>query len=151
MTRKRILPVALVAAIVAIIALSGCGGKEAHETDRGRGDTTVDHINQGHMDLAVEMGDGFLGIGHKCVGPTGYITSTKGNGGAGALVTPVFMDPYCLGVYDSDGTVNNETLGVYVSYLAAVQGGNTDLASSLAIQLVQNAPSDLTSADPLLR
>lgn len=153
MNRKRTLwgAAAVIVVIIVGAVLSGCGLKEDHESERGRGDTSVDHVNQGTMDLAIEMGDGYLNVGHKCVGVVGYLTSTKGDGNAGALVSPIFMDPYCLGVYNNDGTVNNETLSVYVSYLAAVQSGNTEQASALALQLVQNAPGDKLSADPLLR
>ncbi len=152
MIRNRIKPrparLLLLVVMTGVIAV-GCA--EEHETERGRGDSGVKHVNQGSMDLAIEMGDGFLNVGHKCVGPTGYLTSTKGDGNAGALTSPVFMDPFCLGVYDVDGAVNQQQLALYVQYKAALESGNGELASNLASQLIANAPSERSTPDPMLR
>ena len=152
MTRKRTGIIITLVVIGGALFLNSCGLEEGKETERGRGDTAVDHVNQGHMDLAMEMGDGFLGVGIKCVGPTtSFLTSTKGNGGAGGPTQPVFMDPFCLGVYEVDGTVNQDQFSRYIKYLSAVQSGEGEKAASLATELINAAPTERSEKDPMLR
>lgn len=143
---------AIILAIIAIgFSLSSCGLKENHETERGRGDTTVDHVNQGAMELGIEMADGYLNYGLKCVGVTGFSSSTKGKGDAGSIGEREFMDPFCLGVYETDGSINANQFDLYIEYQAAIASGNGEKAAALANELVANAPQEFAGADEMLR
>lgn len=134
--------------------ISGCGITENWESDRGRGDTELGDLNQDSMDLALEMADGYLNVGVKCVGPTAYFSSTKGDGNAGSLAEPQFMDPYCLGVFDTNGNIDQAKLAAYIRYQSAVASGNSadainaanellDLASASGSNLKQPAPNTI--------
>ena len=137
--------------VALVAAISSCGFQEDKATERGRGDTEVSHINQGKTDLSVEMGDGFLNVGQKCFGVTAYFSTAKGDGNAGSMSEPKFMDPFCLGVYAEDGSVNDNQLKLYVEYTAALNTGNGEQAASLAAELIANAPQDLIDTDGTLR
>jgi hypothetical protein len=140
---------AIIIAILVIVAVVWVNIDNDRKGDRGRGDAPVAQVNEGKMDAAFEMGDLYLNVGHKCVGFTGYIASTRGDGDAGSIAQPTFMDPFCLGVYDASGKVDDARMSNYVKYQAAIQSGDGERAAALADQLIASAPRELVEPDPL--
>lgn len=101
------------------------------------GDDDQTDIDIGNRSQVLEIGPRVV---HSCLGSAGYV-SDRYDGGLVAQ----FPDPYCLGVYDSSGTVNTAKLERYIAYLSAVQIGDAVTATAVLKELVAQAPRSSSS------